>query len=44
MVVSFITFPKQGIVVAVMSNIAYADVESLAVKVAQAFARASGAL
>jgi len=38
MVVSFITFPEHGLVVAVMSNIAYADVESLAVKVAQAFA------
>lgn len=38
MVASFITFPEQGIVVAVMSNIAYADAESLAVKVAQAFA------
>jgi len=38
MVASFITFPEYGIVVAVMSNIAYADVEALAVKVAQAFA------
>lgn len=44
MVASFITFPEQGIVVAVMSNIAYADVESLAVKVAQAFAAQRGAI
>jgi hypothetical protein len=34
----FGTFPERGIVVSVMSNIAYADAESLAVKIAQAFA------
>jgi CubicO group peptidase (beta-lactamase class C family) len=38
MVASFITFPERGIVVSVMSNIAYADAESLAVNIAQAFA------
>jgi CubicO group peptidase (beta-lactamase class C family) len=38
MVASFITFPERGLVVSVMSNIAYADAESLAVNVAQAFA------
>jgi CubicO group peptidase (beta-lactamase class C family) len=36
-VASFITFPKHGIVVAVTSNIAYADTFSLAVSIARAF-------
>jgi serine beta-lactamase-like protein LACTB len=34
---SLITFPKQGIVVAVTSNTAYVAAEPLAVKIAQAF-------
>ena len=38
MVASFMTFPKYGIVVAVTSNISYADTFSIAVKIAQAFA------
>jgi CubicO group peptidase (beta-lactamase class C family) len=38
MVASFMTFPEQGIVVSVMSNISYADTYALAVKLAQAFA------
>jgi serine beta-lactamase-like protein LACTB, mitochondrial len=38
MVASFMTFPKPGIVVAVASNVSYADTHSLAVKIAQAFA------
>ena len=38
MVASFMTFPEHGIVVAVTSNISYADTFSLAVKIAQAFA------
>jgi serine beta-lactamase-like protein LACTB, mitochondrial len=38
MVASLMTFPDHGIVVAVMSNTSYADTESLALKVAQAFA------
>jgi CubicO group peptidase (beta-lactamase class C family) len=38
MVASFMTFPEQGIVVSVASNIAYADTFGLAVKIAQAFA------
>ena len=38
MVASFMTFPKHGIVVAVNSNISYADTYSLAVSIAQAFA------
>jgi CubicO group peptidase (beta-lactamase class C family) len=38
MVTSFITFPEGGIVVAVTSNISYADTASLALRVAQAFA------
>jgi len=44
MVVSFLTFPEHGIVVAVTSNIAWADTFSLAVDVAQAFidVRAAG--
>lgn len=36
-VVSFMTFPERGIVVAVMSNISHADTSALAVKVAEAF-------
>ena len=39
MVASFVTFPKHGIVVAVLSNSSYADTAGVAVKVAQAFAR-----
>ena len=35
---SLMTFPERGIVVAVMSNISYADTASLALKIAQAFA------
>jgi hypothetical protein len=31
------TFPEYGIVVAVTSNISYADTSSLAVKIAEAF-------
>jgi CubicO group peptidase (beta-lactamase class C family) len=38
MVASLMTFPKQGIVVSVLSNTAYADTFSLGVKLAQAFA------
>jgi CubicO group peptidase (beta-lactamase class C family) len=38
MVVSFVTFPKHGIVVAVTSNTAWADTWSLALSIAQAFA------
>ena len=38
MVASFMTFPEHGIVVAVTSNTSYADTESLALKIAQAFA------
>ncbi|HUR21138.1 MAG TPA: serine hydrolase domain-containing protein [Vicinamibacterales bacterium] len=37
MVASFMTFPRQGIVVAVMSNTSFADTYSLGVKIAQAF-------
>jgi CubicO group peptidase (beta-lactamase class C family) len=37
-VVSFLTFPERGIVVAVTSNIAWADTFSLAVSIAQPFA------
>jgi hypothetical protein len=37
-VVSFMTFPRHGIVVAVTSNIAWADTFALAVEIAQAFA------
>ena len=35
---SFLTFPDRGIVVAVMTNTAFADLSSLAVKIADAFA------
>jgi CubicO group peptidase (beta-lactamase class C family) len=38
MVASFMTFPEDGIFVAVTSNTAYADTHSLAVNIAQAFA------
>ena len=38
MVASFMTFPEHGIVVAVTSNISYADTYSVAVSIAQAFA------
>ena len=38
MVASLMTFPDHGLVVAVTSNTSYADTESLALKVAQAFA------
>jgi CubicO group peptidase (beta-lactamase class C family) len=37
MVASLMTLPEQGIVVAVTSNISYADTFGLAVKIAQAF-------
>ena len=39
MVASLITFPDYGMVVAVTSNISYADTFSIAVKVAEAYAR-----
>jgi len=39
-VMSLMTFPKRGIVVAVMSNMSYADTFSLALKVSDAFASA----
>ena len=35
---AFITFPERGLVVAVMTNTSFADVSSLAVKIADAFA------
>jgi len=38
MTTSLVTFPEHGIVVAVTSNISYADTYSVAVKIAQAFA------
>jgi CubicO group peptidase (beta-lactamase class C family) len=38
MVASLVSFPERRIVVSVVSNIAYADTEGLAVKIAQAFA------
>ena len=38
MVASLLTFPEHGLVVAVTSNISYADTFSLAVEIAQAFA------
>jgi hypothetical protein len=38
MVASLVTFPEQGIVVSVTSNISYADTFGVAVKIAQAFA------
>jgi serine beta-lactamase-like protein LACTB, mitochondrial len=36
---SFMTFPDRGIVVAVMTNIGFADVDAVAMKVAEAFAQ-----
>jgi CubicO group peptidase (beta-lactamase class C family) len=41
MAASFLTFPESGIVVAVMSNISYADTNAVALKIAQAFAAQS---
>ena len=38
MVASLMTFPEHGLVVSVTSNTSYADTESLALKIAQAFA------
>jgi serine beta-lactamase-like protein LACTB len=38
MAASFMTFPEQGIVVAVTSNISYAHTDALAVRIAEAFA------
>jgi serine beta-lactamase-like protein LACTB, mitochondrial len=38
MVASLMTFPEHGLVVAVMSNISYADTPGVALKIAQAFA------
>jgi CubicO group peptidase (beta-lactamase class C family) len=38
MAASFMTFPKYGIVVAITSNISYADTFTIAVKIAEAFA------
>jgi CubicO group peptidase (beta-lactamase class C family) len=38
MVASLMTFPEHGIVVAVTSNISYADTEGVASRIAQAFA------
>jgi serine beta-lactamase-like protein LACTB, mitochondrial len=35
---SFMTFPERGIVLAVMSNISFADTKSIALNIAQAFA------
>jgi serine beta-lactamase-like protein LACTB, mitochondrial len=40
-VVSLMTFRERGIVVAVMSNIAYADTSALGLRVAEAFAKHS---
>jgi hypothetical protein len=37
-VASLLTFPEHGIVVAVTSNISYADTKAVALKIAQAFA------
>ncbi len=42
MVASFMTFPEHGIVVAVTSNIGFADTYSVAVKIAQAFVEKGG--
>ena len=39
MVASFMTLPEHGIVVSVMSNISYADTYSIAVNIAEAFAK-----
>ena len=37
-VASFMTFPKQGLAIAVLSNTSFADTHSLALKIAQVFA------
>jgi serine beta-lactamase-like protein LACTB, mitochondrial len=42
MLASLMTFPEQGIVVSVLTNIPYGDTESIAVKIAQAFSEAGG--
>jgi len=42
MVASLMTFPEHGLVVAVTSNISYADTYAVAVSIAQAFARQAG--
>jgi serine beta-lactamase-like protein LACTB, mitochondrial len=42
MVASFITFPERGIVVSVMSNTSFADTASIALKIADVFARQGG--
>ncbi len=39
MVGSLMTFPERGLVVAVITNTSYADTESLALKIAEAFAK-----
>jgi serine beta-lactamase-like protein LACTB, mitochondrial len=41
---SFITFPERGVVVAVTTNTSFADVESIALKIAQAFAEQRNAV
>jgi serine beta-lactamase-like protein LACTB, mitochondrial len=41
MVASLMTFPEHGIVISIMSNTSYADTESLALTIAQAFAERS---
>jgi len=38
MIASLITFPEYGLVVAVMSNISYADTHAVALGIAEAFA------
>jgi hypothetical protein len=43
MVASFMTLRQRGIVVAVISNISYADTFGVAVKIAEAFAEHSQA-
>jgi CubicO group peptidase (beta-lactamase class C family) len=42
MAVSLLTFPEHDLVVAVTSNISYADTFSLAVRIAEAFAKQDG--
>ena len=37
---SFLIFPERGIVVAVASNISFADARSIGVKIAEVFAKA----
>jgi CubicO group peptidase (beta-lactamase class C family) len=41
-VASLMTFPERGLVVAIMSNISYAETPALALKVAEAFAQQAG--